>query len=202
MTGKRIGYIRVSTQDQNPDRQLEGMTLDKRFIEYSSAKSTNRPQLKLLLDFIREDDIVMVHSMDRLARNLKDLRTLVDEMVSKGAQVQFLKENLTFNGSDSAMARLLLSVMGAFAEFEHAFIKERQMEGILIAQAKGRYKGRQRKLNDKMISILKEELTTCKNKKKIAAELGISRPTLYRYMGQMDIKKPLDLLSEIPTEIT
>ena len=115
MTGKRIGYIRVSTLEQNPERQLENIPLDKKFIEYATARSTDRPQLKAMLDFIREDDIVMVHSMDRLARNLIDLRSLVDKMVSNKIQVCFIKENLTFGEKENPISMLLLSIMGAFA---------------------------------------------------------------------------------------
>lgn len=83
MTGKRIGYIRVSTVEQNPDRQLEKVQLDKKFIDYASAKSQDRPQLQAMLEFAREDDVIIVHSMDRLARNLRDLKELVDELVSR-----------------------------------------------------------------------------------------------------------------------
>src|ERR1700726_481744 len=101
MTGKRIGYIRVSTVDQNPDRQLDGIQLDKRFVDYASAGSTKRPQLQVMLDFLREDDLVLVHSMDRLARNLFDLRKIVNAIIEKGAEVQFMKEKLPFTGEDS-----------------------------------------------------------------------------------------------------
>ena len=125
MSGKRIGYIRVSTTDQNPDRQLENIPLDKKFIDYASAKSTNRPQLKSMLEFVREDDIIIVHSMDRLARNLKDLKDLVDGLVTRKIQVHFLKENLQFSGENSATSNLVLHLMGAFAEFEYAFIREK-----------------------------------------------------------------------------
>ncbi len=184
-TGKRIGYVRVSTSDQNPDRQLEGIQLDKKFIDYASAKSTNRPQLKTMLDFVREDDIILVHSMDRLARNLKDLRDLVDSLVKQKIQVHFIKENLQFNGQDSAMSTLLLSLMGAFAEFEYAFIKERQKEGIAVAKKQGKFKGSKKKLNSEKIELLKEELKTRKSKSQIAQELGISRFTLYRYLEKI-----------------
>lgn len=126
MKGKRIGYIRVSTVDQNPERQLEGIQLDKKFIDYASGTTLNRPQFSLMLDYIREDDIVIVHSMDRLARNARHLREIVDKLTSQGIEVQFVKENLTFNGKDSPISNLLLMMMGAVAEFEHAILKERQ----------------------------------------------------------------------------
>ncbi len=188
MNGKRIGYIRVSTTDQNPERQLENVQVDKKFIDYASAKSTNRPQLKALLEFVREDDVVIVHSMDRLARNLRDLKELVDGLVQKKIQVQFLKENLQFNGENSAASNLILHLMGAFAEFEYAFIKERQREGIAVAKKQGKFKGMKKKLDAEKIEILKQELQTRKSKSKIAEELGISRFTLYRYMENLNLK--------------
>lgn len=183
MPGKRIGYIRVSTIDQNPDRQLEKIQLDKKFIDYASAKSTDRPNLKLLLEFVREDDVVIVHSMDRLARNLKDLKNLVDHFIGLGVEVQFVKENLIFKGENSPYSMLMLHLMGAFAEFEHAFIRERQREGIEIAKRKGKFKGGTRKLNGDKIELLKTQMTTTrKTKSQIAKDLGISRKTLYGYL--------------------
>lgn len=185
MNGKRIGYIRVSTIDQNPDRQLENIPLDKKFIEYASAKSTNRPQLKCMLEFVREDDIIIVHSMDRLARNLKDLKDLVDGLVTRKIQVHFLKENLQFSGENSATSNLILHLMGAFAEFEYAFIRERQREGIEVAKKKGKFRGTTKKLNAEKIETLKSELLTRKSKSQIAVDLGISRFTLYRYIDKI-----------------
>src|SRR5271154_7035619 len=116
--GKRVGYIRVSSIDQNTERQLEGMELDKTFTDKVSGKDVNRPQLKAALDYLRDGDVLVVHSMDRLARNLVDLRTLVDDLTRRGVQVRFIKEALTFTGDDTSTAKLLLSVMGAVAEFE------------------------------------------------------------------------------------
>ncbi|MBR8837006.1 MAG: recombinase family protein [Stigonema ocellatum SAG 48.90 = DSM 106950] len=112
MKGQRIGYIRVSSTDQNPDRQLEGVETDKLFIDHASGKDTQRPQLEAMLAYAREGDVVVVHSMERLARNLDDLRRLVQQLTHRGISITFLKESLTFTGSDSPMAQLLLSVMG------------------------------------------------------------------------------------------
>ena len=120
MSGQRIGYVRVSTLDQNPDRQLEQIAVDRTFTDKASGKDTARPQLDALLRFARDGDTVVVHSMDRLARNLDDLRRLVRSLTERGGQVAFVKEQLTFTGEDAPMATLLLSVMGAFAEFERA----------------------------------------------------------------------------------
>jgi len=111
LKGQRIGYIRVSSTDQNPDRQLEGVETDKLFIDHASGKDTQRPQLEAMLAYAREGDVVVVHSMDRLARNLDDLRRLVQQFTRRGISVTFLKESLTFTGSDSPMAQLLLSVI-------------------------------------------------------------------------------------------
>lgn len=183
MAGKTVGYIRVSSFDQNPDRQLENYKLDKQFIDKASGKDTNRPALEELLNYVREDDIVIVHSMDRLARNLDDLRKLVKTLTTQGVQIKFLKENLVFSGEDSPMANLLLSVMGAFAEFERNLIKERQMEGIALAKKRGVYKGRQAVLDQEKISLLKSKIELGIPKAKIARELNISRRTLYNYIS-------------------
>ena len=128
LSGKRIGYVRVSSFDQNPERQLEGIQVDRVFTDKASGKDTQRPQLDMMLDFVREDDTVVVHSMDRLARNLDNLRRLVQDLTGRGIRVEFVKEGLTFTGEDSPMANLMLSVMGSFAEFERALIRERQRE--------------------------------------------------------------------------
>ena len=154
MKGQRIGYVRVSTFDQNVDRQLEGQSLDRTFTDKASGKDVNRPQLEALLTFAREGDTVVVHSMDRLARNLDDLRKLVQGLTKRGIRIEFEKESLSFSGEDSPMANLMLSVMGAFAEFERALIRERQREGIAIARQRGAYRGRKRSLSDEMIADL------------------------------------------------
>ena len=182
MTGQRIGYIRVSSTDQNPERQLEGIELDRSFIDKASAKDTNRPELNELLSFIREGDTLIVHSMDRLARNLTDLRELVTELTGKGIKIQFVKEKLEFSGEDSPMAILLLSVMGAFSEFERALLKERQREGIELAKKRGVYQGRKKSLSEDQISEIKTRVSTGETKTAIAKDMGISRETLYQYI--------------------
>lgn len=186
-SGKRIGYVRVSTVEQNPDRQLEGVQLDRKFVEFASARDTNRPQLRILLEYVRDGDTVFVHSMDRLARNIMDLRKIVDGLVERDVQVHFVKESMIFNGSDSAMSNLLLSVMGSFSQFEYEFMKERQREGISIAKASGKYRGRRTKLTPERAEIIRKELTTRKSKSQIAREIGISRESLYRYLKEMKL---------------
>ena len=146
MNGQRIGYVRVSTLDQNERRQLEGQILARVFTDKASGRDTARPQLAELLRFVRDGDTVVVHSMDRLARNLDDLRALVQGLTRRGVRVEFLKEQLVFTGEDSPMANLMLSVMGAFAEFERSLIKERQREGIALAKQRGAYKRRKKTL--------------------------------------------------------
>jgi DNA invertase Pin-like site-specific DNA recombinase len=113
---------------------LEGIELDKQYVDKVSAKDTNRPSLQSMLEFVRQDDLVIVHSMDRLARSLDNLRRIVKDLTSRGVQIQFVKESITFSGNDSAMSNLLLSVMGAFAEFARSLIKERRREGIALAK--------------------------------------------------------------------
>lgn len=182
MKGQRIGYIRVSTFDQNPERQLEHSKIDKIFTDKASGKDTKRPALEALLDFVREGDTIVVHSMDRLGRNLVDLRCLVQKITQRGIHIEFVKENLTFTGEDSPMANLLLSVMGAFAEFERSLIKERQMEGIALAKKRGAYKGRKAILSKEQIEKIKARVANGDKKSHIARDFGISRETLYQYL--------------------
>ena len=182
MKGQRIGYVRVSTYDQNPDRQLEGYELDRTFTDHASGKDANRSQLEEMMTFARMDDVVIVHSMDRLARNLEDLRRIVRSLTEKGVRIEFIKEGLSFTGDDSPMAKLMLSVMGAFAEFERALIKERQREGIALAKQKGVYRGRQKCLSQAEAVQLRSRIAAGEKKAKIARELGISRQTVYQYL--------------------
>jgi DNA invertase Pin-like site-specific DNA recombinase len=182
--GKRIGYVRVSTLDQNAERQLEGVEIEKKFIDKASGKDVQRPQLQAALEYLRDGDVLVVHSMDRLARNLDDLRRIVSELTARGVVVEFIKEHLTFTGEDSAMSRLLLSVMGAFAEFERALIGERQREGIALAKRKGVYKGRKPSLTMERAADLRKRALAGEKKAGLAREFGISRETLYQYMAR------------------
>ena len=172
MKGQRIGYVRVSSFDQNPDRQLEQVQVDKVFTDKASGKDTLRPQLDTLLTF----------SMDRLARNLDDLRRLVQKLTKRGVRIEFVKECLTFTGEDSPMANLMLSVMGAFAEFERALIRERQREGIALAKQRGAYLGRKKALSPERAAELRQRADAGEQKSKLAREFGVSRETLYQYL--------------------
>jgi DNA invertase Pin-like site-specific DNA recombinase len=180
--GQRIGYVRVSSFDQNPDRQLESVRVARVFTDKASGKDTHRPELERLLAFVREGDTVVVHSMDRLARNLDDLRRVVQGLTKRGVRIEFVKEGLTFTGEDSPMANLMLSVMGAFAEFERALLRERQREGIALAKQRGVYRGRRRSLNAEQIAEMKRRIDAGEPKAQVARDLGISRETLYQYL--------------------
>lgn len=152
------------------------------FIDKLSGKNIHRPQLEALLSFVREGDRVVVHSMDRLARNLDDLRSIVQRLTKDGVEVQFVKECLLFSGDDSPMANLMLSVMGAFAEFERALIKERQREGIELAKKRGAYKGRKKCLSDERVKELKARVAEGESKASIARDFSVSRETVYKYL--------------------
>src|SRR5664279_5536373 len=157
MTGQRVGYVRVSTLDQNPDRQLDGVRLDQTFTDKASGRDVARPKLAELLRFVRDGDTVVVHSLDRLGRNLDDLRRLVGELTGRGVRVEFVKEQLVFSGEDSPIARLLLSVMGAFAEFE-------------------------RSLTPAQVAELTRRAADGEAKTALAKAFGISRETVYQYL--------------------
>jgi DNA invertase Pin-like site-specific DNA recombinase len=180
--GEIVGYVRVSTYDQNADRQLEGRQVARVFRDEASGKDTNRPGLEALLAFVREGDTVIVHSMDRLARNLDDLRRLVQRLTERGIRVEFVKEGLTFTGEDSPMAKLMLSVMGAFAEFERALIKERQHEGIELAKRRGAYRGRKPALSPDQATELRRRAALGEQKSALARAFGVSRETVYQYL--------------------
>jgi DNA invertase Pin-like site-specific DNA recombinase len=183
VTGQRIGYKRVSTIEQNTGRQLEGVAVGKVFEDKASGKDTARPQLQAALEFCREGDTLVVHSMDRLARNLTDLRALVAGLTVRGVAVQFIKESLTFTGEDSPMANLLLSMLGDVSEFERALLLERQREGIALAKAEGKYKGRKRTLSMAQVTELRTRASSGEpSKAALAREYGISRETLYTYI--------------------
>jgi DNA invertase Pin-like site-specific DNA recombinase len=182
MAGQRIGYVRVSTIEQNAERQLDGLVLDRTFTDRASGRDAERPELQSLLGFIREGDTVVVHSMDRLARNLDDLRRMVQELTGRGVRIEFVKEHLVFTGEDSPMATLLLSVMGAFAEFERELLRERQREGIALAKQKGVYRGRRKQLSPEVVEQLRRRADAGERRSQLAREYGISRETVYQYL--------------------
>ncbi len=182
--GQRIGYVRVSSYDQNPERQLEHLDVDRVFTDKASGKDTARPQLQAMFDYAREGDTIVVHSMDRLARNVDDLRRIVLRESQRGVCIEFVKESLRFTGEDSPMANLMLSVLGAVAQFERDLIKERQREGIALAKNRGAYLGRKKALTPERIAELRARAITGEKKSLLAREFGISRETLYQYLRQ------------------
>ena len=182
MKGQRVGYVRVSTTEQNTDRQLEGLQLDEVFIDKASGKDTKRPELEAMLKHVRKGDVVIVHSMDRLARNLDDLRRIVKGLTDRSIRVEFVKEGLIFTGDDAPMATLFLNMLGAVAEFERSLIKERQKEGIAAAKVRGLYTGRKPTLSSEQVVELKARVHLGVPKAKIARDFKISRETVYQYL--------------------
>ena len=172
----KIGYRRVSSEGQNLDRQ--DFVCDKMFEEKVSGAKRDRDALTAMIEFAREGDEVIVWSIDRLARDLRDLQEIIQRLNDKGVSVSFLKEKLVFSGdAEDAFARLQLQMMGAFAEFERNIIRQRQAEGIARAKARGVYKGRAKSVSDGKIVALKAKGYKVTE---IAEELGINRITVYR----------------------
>jgi DNA invertase Pin-like site-specific DNA recombinase len=186
ITGQTIGYIRVSSLDQNTERQLDGVDLDQVFTDKASGKDTDRPQLQAAIKHARAGDTFVIHSMDRLARNSEDMQRIVRELKAKGVTVHFVKEKLTFTaGTDNAMDELMFTMLAAFAQFERSLIRERQREGIAVAKAKGDvYLGRKPALNAEQVADLKAKAASGAKKTALAKEFGISRETLYQYLRQ------------------
>jgi DNA invertase Pin-like site-specific DNA recombinase len=183
----RIGYVRVSSADQSTERQLTDQTLTVTFTDKASGKNADRPQLQAMLaGNWPEGSTVVVHSMDRLARSLTDLLQLVEQLTGRGINVHFVKEAKTFRGGDSTdpMDMLMLSMLGAVAEYERTLIRERQREGIAKAKQRGVYKGRKRKLTDpaQIQQIVTEATALGANKTHVANRHGLSRQTLYKYL--------------------
>ncbi|HCG6763160.1 TPA: recombinase family protein [Vibrio parahaemolyticus] len=183
-----IAYLRVSTTDQNTDRQLtdSGIPFDKSFTDKCSGGSTKRPALEALKDYVREGDTIHVHSIDRLARNLVDLKQLINDWTNQGVSVKFHKESLSFNaGGSDHMSELMLNMLGAVAQFELAMIQERRQEGIEKAKAAGKYKGRPTNTtnttNHQRIAELRSQGFSLR---KIASEVGVSLSTVQRALAK------------------
>jgi DNA invertase Pin-like site-specific DNA recombinase len=182
-SGKRIGYVRVSSVDQNTIRQLDGVQVDKTYTDKASGKDTNRPQFQAVLDYLRDGDVLVVHSMDRLARNITDLLHTVESLNRRGVVVEFVKEGLTFTGDDSPMSRLMLTIMGGVAEFERAMIRERQLEGIAKAKEAGKYRGRQSTMTSAQVQTIRDRVAAGANKAALAREFGVTRQTIYNVLA-------------------
>lgn len=185
-SGQRFSYIRVSSTDQNLARQRDMIgAVDKEFVDEVSAKSrAGRPGLERCIDYLRDHDELYVASIDRLARSLVDLRAIIDQIITKGASVHFVKENLVFSkDSTDPRATLMLGILGSFAEFERAIIRERQAEGIALAKKAGKYKGRKRVLTPIQVEQARTRIAAGESKVAIAHDLGVSRATLYRALA-------------------
>lgn len=182
-----VGYKRVSSVGQKTDRQLDGVKLDKVFEDKESGRDIDRPGLSELLGYIREDDIVHVHSMDRLSRKLTDLEELVRDLTNEGVSVRFHKENLFFKagGNIDPINTLMFQVLASVAQFERAIIRERQLEGIAKAKERGVYKGRKPTIDKE--PILQAYKQGAK-KSEIVKEFGISRGYLYKVLGNAGLK--------------
>ena len=173
----RVGYRRVSTVEQNFDRQELG-DVDRVFEEKVSGKDVDRAALIEMVEYVREGDEVVVYSIDRLARDLRDLQSIISDLNDKGVSVSFISEGLKFGAdSNDAFAKLQLQMMGAFAEFERNIIRKRQAEGIAKAKERGVYSGRAKKINDRKIVELKQKGYGATE---IASEMGITRTSVYR----------------------
>lgn len=176
--GKNIAYIRVSTIDQNEARQKEALqpyNIDKWFIEKASGKDTKRPKLQEMLDYIREDDTVYVEEFSRLGRSTADLLAIVHQFEDLGAKFISIKEKFD---TKTPAGKLQMTMMAAIAEFEREMILERQREGIAIAKAAGKYKGRKAITVPNIGEYYEKYMTRKGTKTSIASELGISRTTL------------------------
>lgn len=175
-----IAYVRVSTIEQNEQRQVEGLTkynIDKWFTEKVSAKDTNRPQLKAMLDYVREGDTIYIHDFSRLARSTKDLLEIVEGLNAKGVHLVSNKENID---TSTPTGKLMLTMIGAIAEFERQNLLDRQAEGIAIAKREGKYKGRKAiEIEDKAFKEQYNRYATREiSKSELAKVLNVSRPTL------------------------
>ena len=181
--GADIGYIRVSSADLITIRQLADTRLDKVFEDHLSGNCRNRPGLDACLNYLREGDTLHVHSIDRLARNLLHLQQLIDALTARGVTVVFHKENMKFSpdghGTSDPMSRLMMQMLGAFAEFERSLIRERQREGIAAAKSSGKILGRPKRISDDVLEQVRADVALGIPLAKIAKKIGIPRTTLY-----------------------
>ena len=184
--GDHLGYIRVSTTDQNTNEQLADVQLYRpAFIDRISGNSADRPELKKCLELLRDGDTLHVHSMDRLARNLVDLQTIVDQLTNIGVTIIFHQENLTFENDDNPVSKMMLKTMRAMADLDKSLKKERQMSGIAQALKKGiKFGPKPMTDDDEKSRQITELLQQGKTKKEVAWRLKMSRTTLYKFLDK------------------
>lgn len=185
----KIAYVRVSSIEQNEARQVEALKkhdIDKWFIEKVSAKNTDRPKLKEMIEFMREDDIVYIHDFSRLARSTSDLLKLVDLFKTKKVILVSNKENIN---TSTPSGKLMLTMIGAINEFERTNLLERQKEGIVIAKRKGKFKGGTKKQIKNFEVYYAQYQNREINKTELAKKLKISRPTLDRMIKDFRSKE-------------
>lgn len=182
MSHQVVGYVRVSSQGQNTARQLQGINLDKEFVDKVTGSNMDREKLRECMAYVREGDTLVVDSIDRLARNLRDLQEIVEILIQKGVSVKFIKENLTFNAKKDPMATLTLQMMGAFAEFERSMIRSRQREGIDAAKKAGIHVGRPKKVTKKILEKALKLKAEGKSISFIAKEFGLARATINKLL--------------------
>jgi DNA invertase Pin-like site-specific DNA recombinase len=195
-----IGYRRVSTTDQNLDRQDLGDDVARVFEEKLSGKDRERPQLAACLTYLRDGDTLRVHSVDRLGRSLSDLLAIVAEVVAKGASVEFLKERLLFDPkADDPYSRMQLQLLGVFSEFERAIILARQAEGIALAKQRGVYKGRAPKLGPAEVRTLRERRTLGVPIPRLCKDFGVSKSTVVDALGGVGVYGRAPYRAETPS---
>ena len=189
--GENIGYVRVSSAEQNPARQLDALAgfcvqgKDKIFIEYQSGKNiSDRPELQKMLEYIREGDTVYVSELSRLGRSVRDLLNLIEQIKEKGASFRSVKENFE---TETPSGKLQFTMLAAISEFERDTIRERQAEGIAIAKEKGVYKGRKAKSIENIDELIKKRNMGV-SVAQLAREVGVSRPTLYKIFKEKGVE--------------
>jgi DNA invertase Pin-like site-specific DNA recombinase len=182
-----FNYLRVSSTDQITDRQLVDIPCDRLYEEKVSGKDTNRPQLQAMLSNLRKGDLVNVHEMSRLGRNTKDLLSLVDEILGKGASINFRKENLVFNSGEQAgpFQEFQLQMLAAVCQFERALTRQRQAEGIALAKKAGKYHGGQKKLSESHKEALLAAHAKGGKPAQLARDFDISRASVYNYLKEL-----------------
>lgn len=187
ISGQKVGYARVSTGEQKLDRQIAQLKAEKVFTWFTdkcSGGARERPGLEQALLYVRGGDQLIFTSMDRCARSLIDLHSIVEGLVNRGVSVKFLKEGQTYSKDSTPLAKLMLGLLGAVAEFERSIIRERQAEGIARAKERGVYKGRAKVLNEDQITQARQWVALGVSKVEVARRLSVSRTSLYKYLSE------------------